>query len=218
AAARGVYVDGFHDGHQSGQISQQTNALAVTSGVCPPEREREVLTRILDPNDAKLCRCGTYFWTYLAEALCQAGMHREVWSEVVRLWGDMAERGATTWWETFLGDELDSLCHIWSSVPGYLLLAEVLGVKPARPGFTEITIRPRVDLLSQAEGLVPIRDGEIELEWSRTETECCLTARNGTDALATIEPPGGWTFAQSHASRIALPAGQLAVLQIVTEE
>ena len=148
---RSVYIDGWFDGRQLQQVSQQTNGLAVTTGVCPRDLAPLVLTRVLDSGNPELCLCGTYAWTYLAEALCRNGMHREMWSEVVRLWDDMAERGATTWWETFLGDELDSLCHMWSSVPGYLILAEILGVKPVKPGFAEVCVEPRIDLLKQVD-------------------------------------------------------------------
>ena len=190
-----AYVDSFFQGQQSEQISQQTNALAVTSGVCPATRVPQVLRRVLDPADKNLCRCGTYFWTYLAEALCRNGMHREMWSEVVRLWNDMAERGATSWWETFTGDELDSLCHMWSAVPGYLILAEILGVKPVKQGFQEVRLQPRIDLLKQAEGSVPLPKGWIDLSWSGDrETECRLTVNPQTDASVRVEAPTGWTI------------------------
>jgi hypothetical protein len=216
---RGAYADSFHDGCLSEQLSQQTNALAVTSGVCPPERAPQVLARVLDRNDEQLCRCGTYFWGYLAEALCRSGLVGEMWAEVVRLWDDMAERGATTWWETFLGDELDSLCHFWSSLPGYLILAEILGVQPAKPGFAEIQIRPRFDLLPRVQGTVPVPHGQVSLEWLRAAEETCsLTVSLATDAPATLELPPGWTFPEAGAANVRLPPRETAAFDAAKEK
>jgi len=192
--ARGAYSDNVFEGHLSNHLSQQANALAVLSETCPPERARTILTRILDPNDANLCRCGTYFWTYVTEAMCRQGMHETMWAEVVRLWDDMAERGATTWWETFQGGELDSLCHIWSSVPGYLIVAYVLGVQPAAPGFRKIAVRPQIGLLNRVKGFVPIGKGGVEVAWetlSPAEKKLCI--KNGTPFPSAVFLPEGWT-------------------------
>jgi alpha-L-rhamnosidase len=189
---KALYVDAVDSGRASRHISQQTNALAVLSGTCKGERAGRVLRRILEP-DPSLCLCETYFWTYLSAALCRAGMHREMWENMVLRWNEMAEKGATSWWETFQGDHLDSLCHIWSSVPAYVIPAEILGVKPAEPGFEKISIRPRFDLLRRAEGIVPIRDGRIAVRWSESASgEVCLEIENQTPFPASVEAPPGW--------------------------
>ncbi len=191
---RKVYADSYYEGKLSDRVSQQTNALAVLSNTCSPEEAKEILFRVLDSNHPDLCRCGTYFWTYFSEALCRAGLHREMWTGVVRLWNDMAEKGATSWWETFYGDHLDSLCHIWSCVPGYILLAEILGVKPAEIGFSKLTIRPRIDLLNRVKGTVPVRDGTVEVEWQTlSDQQKQVWIGNNTDVPAAVELPPGWT-------------------------
>jgi alpha-L-rhamnosidase len=190
---RKVYADSSYDGKISNHISQQTNALAVLSNTCPPDLRKDILSSVLSPRH-DLCQCGTYFWTYFSAALCRAGMHREMWSEVVRLWNGMAEKGATSWWETFLGDDLDSLCHIWSCVPGYILLAEILGVKPAEIGFSKLIIRPRFDLLSRVKGSVPVRNGKVDVEWQAlSDHQKQVRITNDTDAPAVVELPPGWT-------------------------
>lgn len=217
-AEKGVYVDGFYEGKQLQQISQQTNALAVTSGVCPAERAGKLLKKMLDTDDKLLCKCGTYFWTYLAEALCRSGMYKEMWTEVVRLWNDMAERGATSWWETFLGDELDSLCHIWSTVPGYLITAEILGVKPAEPGFAKIIMRPRFDVLGNTKGSVPVPDGKINVEWKTIDANRVdLKIELRTDAPVTIELPTGWREQKSGRRRIESEDMRLLEFVVICE-
>ena len=216
---RKVYVDGWFDGRQLRQVSQQTNALAVTAGVCPEELAPSVLTRVLDPDNPELCRSGTYFWTYLAQALGRSDMHREMWSEVVRLWDDMAERGATSWWETFLGDELDSLCHMWSAVPAYLIISEILGVKPAAEGFGEVHVQPRIDLLKQAAGSVPLPQGRIDLSWTTDgENRRRLSVHPQTDLPVWVEPPKGWMIEGQTKRHAAVPSWTESYLRMCRVE
>lgn len=121
--AKKVFVDSLlAGGTRSPQISQQTNVLAVLSGVCPEHEARALLSRILDSTDPKLARATPYFWIYFAQALKKAGMTEELLREIKKLWGAMLDQGATTWWECFAGDQLDSLCHPWSCVPIEVLL------------------------------------------------------------------------------------------------
>ncbi len=204
--ARGAYVDGVYKGHLLAQLSQQTNALAVTSGVCPAARAPRLLARVL-ADDPELCRCGTYFWTYLAQALCQAGLHRQMWRGVVGLWDGMAATGATTWWETFLGDELDSLCHMWSCVPAELIVSEILGVQPAAPGFARVTVQPRCDLLEQVEAVVPLPQGQVWLRWHvKSDRPGRLALRVRSDAPGVLELPAGWALADGSDRRLELAA------------
>jgi hypothetical protein len=187
-----VYVDAVCDGKRSTHLSQQTNALAILAHTCSPERSREILTRLLTPNDPKLCLCGTYFWTYLAEALCQSKMHKAMWGQVVQLWNTMAEQGATSWWETFLGDELDSLCHTWSCVPGYLILSEILGVKPVSAGFARIAVIPQLDLLASVRASLPVAKGTIAIEWSTEGTTKRFGIHNQTTSPVEVTLPANW--------------------------
>lgn len=169
---RGVYADAVVEGTLSAQISQQINALAVVTGVCPPDRTRAVLARILDPNDAALCRCTPYFWIHLSHALAKAGMHAEMLEHVAARWKTMLDAGATTWWETFAGDHLDSLCHPWSSVPAHIVLTEILGIKPASPGFATVRVQPLNHLIRSASGTLRLPRGSVHVSWENHGPAC----------------------------------------------
>jgi hypothetical protein len=71
---------------------------------------------------ARLCRGTPFVYSFLLPALRRAGMEREAVRLIKRDWGAMLDRGASTTWETFLGDERDSLCHPWSTAPLLFLL------------------------------------------------------------------------------------------------
>ncbi|MCD6361383.1 MAG: family 78 glycoside hydrolase catalytic domain, partial [Armatimonadetes bacterium] len=194
---RGVYVDALNDGERSAQISQQTNAMAVLTGVCPPERRRAVLERVLR-DDPELCLCTPYFWIYMFDAMALAGMHAEILDAIRDLWGEMMDAGATTWWECFGGDERDSMCHPWSSAPSYVLLRYIVGISPASPGFASVDIRPRPDLLSEAAGTVVTPRGEVYAIWEEQEQGQRMLQVHLPDGVpGRIELPPGWRFTET---------------------
>lgn len=215
-AERGVYADALIEGELSAQVSQQINTLAVLTGVCPPERRRGLMERML-ADDPDLCRCSPYFWLYQFDALGLAGMHRQMLEAIGDLWGGMADAGATTWWETFLGDELDSLCHPWSTAPSYVLQRYLLGVAPAEPGFARAQLRPRPDLAVRAGGTVCTVRGEIAIGWEAQGAGALVTARLPERVAAELHAPPGWriegadgalTLADGTGARVPMmPAG-----------
>lgn len=209
---RGVYADALVDGRLSEQVSQQINALALLTEACPPERRAEVLARVtVPPSEApELCRCSPYFWIYLAEAMGQAGMQREMLDAVRDLWGTMADAGATTWWETFGGDELDSLCHPWSAVPNHLLQKHLLGARPDAPGFERARIQPRPDLVPRAAGSVFTVRGAIEVGWRPMDEDDAgaveLTVELPAGVAGMVAAPEGWRI-DAGAGEIEVPEG-----------
>jgi alpha-L-rhamnosidase len=203
---RCVYADALIEGALSAQVSQQINALAIITGVCPPERRRRVLETVLS-DDPELCRCSSYFWIYLFEAMAMAGMQAEMLEAIRAHWGGMARAGATTWWETFGGDELDSLCHPWSCAPGAVLQQHLLGIRPAAPGFTRAVIAPRPDLIAQAAGTMQTVRGEIAVGWeSGAGGSAELTIRLPEGVAAVLEAPVGWRLADG-STRTGLAEG-----------
>ena len=116
-----VYHDAVRGGVLSAGTSWQTNALAVYWDLLRGEAATRALRAMLDGYD-RLCRCSPYFYFYLLPAMDKAGLHEEAVELIKREWGAMLAAGATTTWESFLGDEKDSLCHPWSTAPFLYLL------------------------------------------------------------------------------------------------
>jgi alpha-L-rhamnosidase len=126
-AIRQAFYDGrvFHDAGQDGIVSDgtswQTNALAVCWDVIQGKEAARAMKEMLAGYD-RLCRCSPYFHFYFLPALRKAGLEQEAIELIKKEWRPMLERGATTTWEGFLGDEMDSLCHPWSTAPFLFLL------------------------------------------------------------------------------------------------
>lgn len=122
-----TFYDGavFHDAERDGVLSEgtswQTNGLAVYMGLLRGEPATDAIRAMLSGYD-RLCRCSPYFHFYFLPALRAAGLRREALELLAREWGPMVEAGATTTWESFSGDDKDSLCHPWSTAPFLYLL------------------------------------------------------------------------------------------------
>jgi len=170
---------------------KQINALAVFSGVARGETAQRINREVLARGDDQLIT--PYYNYYVLLARADARDHQGALDLIRRYWGAMLEAGATTFWEVFderwltrpsgiegPGPEsapdthanLDalayrgyriSLCHGWSAGPAAWLSAEVLGVKPKKPGFDEVEVLPHLCDLRWAEGRVPTPHGTIRV-------------------------------------------------------
>jgi hypothetical protein len=72
--------------------------------------------------------------------------------------------------------------HAWSAHPNHGLLATVLGVRPAAPGFAAVRVAPALGPLRAAEGRVAHPGGDVDVRLAR-----------GADGALTADvtlPPG----------------------------
>ena len=106
------------------------------------------------------------FWAYTYAECARLGLHDLALQKTRHLWGRMLDGGATTLWETFLGDDLDTWCHPWSGAPIEFLLTHVLGLPGHDFDENDIVLRPRTDLLPQARGSIWTRLGWFTIEWT----------------------------------------------------
>ena len=158
--ARGL----FRDTPEGDTYSQQANVMAVLTDAVAPADQAAVMERVL--SDATLTQSTYYFSYYQLEALRKAGLG-ERYIDQLAPWRGMLDLGLTTVPETPEPTRSDS--HAWSAHPNYGLLATVLGVRPAEPGFKRVRIAPHLGPLQRAEGRVPHPLGAIVLRLARTE-------------------------------------------------
>jgi CheY-like chemotaxis protein len=132
-AARGL----FRDTPEGDIYSQQANVMAVLTDTVAPADQAAVMERVL--SDRTLTHSTYYFSYYQLEALLKAGLG-ERYVDQLAPWREMLNLGLTTVPETPEPTRSDS--HAWSAHPNYGLLATVLGVRPAVPGFKTVRIAP----------------------------------------------------------------------------
>jgi alpha-L-rhamnosidase len=169
----------FRDTPDQRVYSQQTNTMAILVDAVPEAQQSELMQKIL--SDSTLTQATYYFGYYVLEALARAGLG-DRYVEQLEPWRAMLALGLTTTPERPEPTRSDS--HAWSAHPNYGLLATVLGVRPATPGFRTVRIAPHLGSLRHAEGRVPHPYGNIDVELVRT----------GDDGLtATVTLPAGRT-------------------------
>ncbi len=121
--------ESFKDRHQ-GTYSVLTNAICLLCGAAEGV-DKSVIFEILSNNGAgntglKVVQNTLSMNSFRFDALLKADENKfapMILSEIRREYGKMLDRGATTFWETALGeadfDNAGSLCHGWSALPVY---------------------------------------------------------------------------------------------------
>lgn len=179
------FRESWRGGALSKEISEQANCWAVAFGAVEKELAVDVMKAITQEKQASVLIGTPYFAFYMLDSLCRAGEHSQFLEYIRSRWSPMLRWGATTWWEMWQTNA--SLCHGWSSAPTYFLQSEILGIKPQRPGWEEISIEPHPADLPWARGTVPSPLGPISVEWKK---EKGFTLRIDVPAKTRIRLPG----------------------------
>lgn len=149
-------------------FDQHTNLLGVLTDAIPASQQLTTLQTIL--GDTTLGQATYYYRFYLFEALYKAGGLAGRQQQVAALiapalepWKRLLADGMSTTPERFqsLGKSVRSECHPWSTAPAYHFFSTVAGIRPAEPGFKNVTIRPMLGELNRIEGVYPHLESEV---------------------------------------------------------
>jgi hypothetical protein len=189
----------FRDAPDTAAYSQQTNVLAVLTDAVPVAEQHRVMERVLA--DTTLTPSSYYFSFYVLEALRKAELG-DRYIERLAPWQAMLRLGLTSTPENPEPTRSDT--HAWAAHPNYGLLATVLGVRPASPGFRTVRIAPALGPLRRAEGRVPHPLGDIDVQLVRE-------GQRGMRAEITL-PSGLSGVFEWQGQRVPLHAGRQVVL------
>ncbi|WP_159523021.1 alpha-L-rhamnosidase-related protein [Sunxiuqinia indica] len=142
--------------------SQHTNIWAVLTDAIPQSEQKELIERVIE--DKSLIQTSIYFRFYLFQAMYKAGLANDYLHQLDD-WKKMIENGLSTFEEGDYSERSD--CHAWSSSPNYDLLATVCGIRPSKPGFKEVSIKPAFGDLKTVHAQMPHSNGIIEIELTR---------------------------------------------------
>ncbi|MFQ3550248.1 MAG: family 78 glycoside hydrolase catalytic domain, partial [Armatimonadota bacterium] len=187
---KGAYIDCFANNKQSEVVSIQTNTLSVVFGLTDINKNNQIRELIKkDCFDVK--SSGPYFDFYVLQCMNLLGLIDESIDHIKRMWGEMLNRGASTWWETFDPNWPEdvicdaSLCHAWSSAPTYYLPAEILGIRPLLPERDEVFIQPKPSYINVAKGTIHMKGQNVDINW----------VNNPASFTIEINAPAGFSIA-----------------------
>lgn len=177
----------FIDRNGSDHSALHANVTPLMAGMLPPEER----TAAVDLIREKRLSCGVYFSYFVLKALYDAGesqlAYELITSRDLHSWHSMLEAGATTCMEAWAPDLKwnTSWCHPWSSAPVPMIAHELMGLRPATPGWREIRFAPHPPAgLESASIALTIPPGRLEAAFrqeGRTVT-CRLTVPAGCTA------------------------------------
>jgi hypothetical protein len=181
---RGLYLEGPR--RRSDRCSQHVQAAVIAAGVAQPAEIRRILARLF--SDTSLVRCHSMQAFYLARALELAGAYGHFHRDVLEPWRQMLAKNTSTWWE--YPDPTRSDCHAWSAWVATDYFSTVLGIKPAQPGWTAITLAPQWDVLDWASGTMLTPAGRVQVEWRRHAGTVTFHAQTPKGVLVELRLPG----------------------------
>lgn len=178
------------------RISVQSNTMALLYDCVPEDRKDWAARFLIDniekgsyvagtpanrtpgtPSEAEApdgyVHIGSPFFLFFAlSALYKLGEDSLALKAQRRDWGNFLSLGLTTCVENFISGKnwTRSVAHAWSASPAVFLVSQVLGVKPAKPGYREFIVSPKPCGLTFAKGSVPTPYGPIEVEWKKEQS------------------------------------------------
>jgi hypothetical protein len=190
-ASRQLFVDDF----SGEQMSQHTNILALLTNTHIGLIDGSILLRkILD--EPQLARVTQYFSFYLFEAMYHVGYGNLIWISL-NPWYDMLNLGLTTFAET--PEPTRSDCHGWSAHPLYHYFSSILGVRPAAPGCSKLSIRPAKDGFGQ--NFLPNHLGGV---FMTPQGKCRINLTASTDGwrIQTSVPSGITVISSENSEKV----------------
>lgn len=156
------------------------SADAINAGFTTPQ-EQEAMYDMVFKNRLNRLSYSPFNQYFIIEALARMGKYNEALETIRDCWGGQLEYGATTFFEVFrpswnqaLGFNdappnnqcgYTSFCHPWGGGVVNWLSEEMVGIKPALPGFREFEVMPHPLMgIDQFSGTVPTPRGPIHVK------------------------------------------------------
>ncbi|MCL1820292.1 MAG: hypothetical protein FWG36_06520 [Oscillospiraceae bacterium] len=170
----------YQDGPGVRQFSQHCQVWAVLTETAPRENRKTLMTAALEREDLPKCSVAMAF--YLFRALEMSDMYDKT-DKLWKPWRDMIENNLTTCVENDTDARSD--CHAWGSLALYELPSVVLGVRPAKPGYSAVSVKPNAGYFEWAKGSVITPRGEIQVEWHKDggEMRVKINAPDGVEII-----------------------------------
>ena len=179
--------------------SQTSNALPLSLGMVPPDREAAVASNLIDDitiNHKGHVSTGIIGLHALALALPECGAADTLYDMINRStfpsWGYQISHGATTLWETWDGNPEEQLSYnmkMFGSIDKFFY-RDLAGIRPAAPGYQRIEIKPNiVGDLNFVRARVQTVRGPVAVDWQRDNSSLTMQVSLPVNSQARVFMP-----------------------------
>lgn len=160
----------FKDGESTKHSSLHANLFPLAFGLVP-EKNRERVVAFIKQRGM---RCSVYAAQYLLEGLYEQGEAQAALDLMLadgdRSWKHMLNSGTTITWEAWDNKYKPNQDwnHAWGAAPGNILPRYIIGVRPTKPGWSEILIAPQPASLTSLRAKVPSPRGPVHVKWEKS--------------------------------------------------
>jgi hypothetical protein len=199
----GLFADAWYDGKAVAQCSLQANILALYAGIVQEKHVEAMCGKLFLEYAPFLSRIddrdndNPYFKYFLLE-MCFSRKNRDFGADFLRYyWGKMIADGATTWWDRYSPDQdfgpenALSLCHGYGVSPNYFLITEIVGIRPAEPGYSTVYFNPLLTAVEWCRAQIPTPRGTIQVDWGFRESgelEILIDANFSLEVIPLLNP------------------------------
>lgn len=193
--ADGVYIDGLlADEKQSEHVSQHANMFPLALGIVPEAQRASVVAKVKELQ----MRVGMVTVLFLVRGIGEAGEGEHLIELFTNPewhgWARTLALGGTATWESWISNtDGNSQSHAWGAagLDGYVRY--ILGIKPAKPGYEEVHIKPLAfgTKLPSAKGSIATDRGDIAVSWNRTDARYTMTVTLPANVTSFVHVPKG---------------------------
>lgn len=182
---KGLFSDCFPDSRSSEKYSLQTNILALYSGVAPSGSFDKIVDFFFNSKTELKPIFNTAFGIFILETLFAFG-RQELALGMIKESYQNYHQGAES---DCAGVNINPLLS--AVIPANFLVRELLGVRTAVPGMSQIYFNPAYKLVNNAKGRILTPYGRINVEWrknEKSEMEVSIDANYPLDVLPMLPP------------------------------
>jgi hypothetical protein len=178
----------FKDGESTKHSSLHANLFPLAFGLVPEKNRKRVIAFIKQRG----MRCSVYAAQYLLEGLYEQGEAQTALDLMLadgdRSWKHMLNSGTTITWEAWDNKYKPNQDwnHAWGAAPANILPRYVIGVRPTKPGWSEILIAPQPASLTSLLGKVPSPRGPVHVKWEKATNIWQIALPPGVSGLISL--------------------------------
>ena len=194
----GLYLDSYYQGGLTGVRSELGNGLALLFGIADRDQCARIAGHFSKAT-GNMAPVTPLFFHYVAQGLSAAERPDLALDLIRRRYAPMMDKMDTVcegWYPFVVSRPIEAgeagvsaavpdsklaaprsryrssavaLAHCAGTPVSFVLLTEIVGIRPAAPGFATCTLHPQVSLLDSARGSFPSDRGDIAVGWTRGE-------------------------------------------------